>query len=56
MADRGTEFKKGDCEAVKNGVDVDVRGTTQGDGTVRASRIEVMKDKGDDDGDDNQGD
>ncbi len=52
VANRNTEFKKDACGALKNGVSVEVKGTTQADGTVSASRIEVKKDKdeGDDDG------
>jgi Domain of unknown function (DUF5666) len=47
VADPNTEFKKDGCEAVKNGVTVQVRGTTQADGTVIASRIDIEKSKKD---------
>jgi hypothetical protein len=47
VTDRDTEFKKDGCEAVKNGVTVQVRGTTQADGTVSASRIDIEKSKKD---------
>lgn len=47
VADRNTEFKKDGCEALKNGITVQVRGTAQADGTVSASRIDIEKSKKD---------
>jgi Domain of unknown function (DUF5666) len=55
-ADRNTEFKKADCDAVKNGVSVEVKGLTRTDGTVRASQIEIRIDKGNEGGDEEDDD
>jgi hypothetical protein len=49
IADRDTEFRKSECGAVKNGTSIQVKGTTQPDGSVRAAQIEVKKDKEDGD-------
>lgn len=35
-----TEFKKMDCGALRNGLDVEVRGVVQADGSILATRIE----------------
>jgi hypothetical protein len=38
--DRETDFRRGDCSKARNGERVTVRGFAQGDGTVRATRVE----------------
>jgi hypothetical protein len=39
--DRNTEFKKMDCSEIRNGIDVDVRGFRQPDGSLLARRVEL---------------
>jgi uncharacterized protein DUF5666/all-beta uncharacterized protein len=48
-ADSGTEFDKKPCRDLRNGTNVEVKGRTQSDGSVRASKIEAK------DGDDHDG-
>jgi Domain of unknown function (DUF5666)/Putative binding domain, N-terminal len=47
-----TDFRGGSCSALRNGDNVDVRGTTQPDGSVLASRVDRENDDDDDEGDD----
>ena len=43
LADRDTEYKKGDCSDLRNGRDVTVTGTVLSTGAVHATRIEIKK-------------
>jgi hypothetical protein len=38
-----TEFKKGPCRDLQDGIEVDVEGRRMSDGTVRADEIEFKK-------------
>jgi hypothetical protein len=38
-----TEFRKGPCKDVANGVEVEVRGSRRIDGTIAAERVELKK-------------
>jgi hypothetical protein len=42
----GTTFNKGDCEDVRNGTDVAVKGVLMSDGRVRAEKITLRDGKG----------
>jgi hypothetical protein len=48
-ADTDTEFKHGSCDRLSNGLEVEVKGQLWSDGVVRASKIELKKEKGDED-------
>jgi hypothetical protein len=48
VADGSTDYKKGDCRDVTSGRGVSVTGVQAGD-AVRATTIELQKDKKDDD-------
>jgi hypothetical protein len=37
---QGTEFKKLSCQDVRNGMEIEIRGTVQPDGTVAVTKIE----------------
>jgi len=42
-ADRNTDYSHGGCKDLSNGDTVKVNGTTQSDGTVLATKIEITK-------------
>jgi hypothetical protein len=44
VVDRSTDFKKSDCGDLRRGRDVEGTGTTQSNGTVKATEIRVRKD------------
>jgi Domain of unknown function (DUF5666) len=46
-ADASTKFEKRSCGALKNGTKIEVKGRTQPDDTVRASKIEIKDDDDD---------
>jgi hypothetical protein len=39
----GTDYRKGDCNDVRNGADVDVEGVEMSDGRVRADMVTIKK-------------
>jgi len=41
VADRNTDYSHGGCKDISNGDTVKVNGTTQADGAVLATRIEI---------------
>jgi hypothetical protein len=44
LVDRSTDFKKSNCDDLRNGRDVEGAGTMQTNGSVKASEIRVRKD------------
>ena len=43
----GTDYKKGDCQDVRNRAEVEVEGVQMSDGRVRADKITIKKKAGD---------
>jgi hypothetical protein len=41
VTDGSTEFKKGNCRDIRNGVEVKVKGERRGSGPIRAERVEI---------------
>jgi hypothetical protein len=48
VASGSTNFRRSSCRSISNGTRVRVRGQRMSDGTVRADRIDVQDDDGDD--------
>ena len=45
MTDASTEFKGGACTAIANGTKVEVEGTRQADGSIKAKKVQIDSDK-----------
>ena len=43
--DAATQFKRGSCASIVNGVKVEVEGARQADGSIRATRVEIDNDR-----------